>query len=181
MTSRAKQHENTSNEWYTPPEILNPIVECMIRDYGAYLDPYYSDEYKASGLAPEGVVFAPLTERLDLPVWANPPYGRGIGEHVKSLFERAQQTEAPIVALLPANTDTAWFHDYLAYRMQFMRGGLFVRGRISFVDASGKPKPGNTTGSILATWNVILPQNPPPKGPHIYDVVKALAYTRGKP
>lgn len=38
------------------------------------------------------------------------------------------QTGAIVVMLLPARTDTAWFHDYI-YRRAVIR---FVRGRLKF-------------------------------------------------
>lgn len=59
-------------------------------------------------------------------VWMNPPYGRGIGRWVKKAFESA--VDGTVVAcLLPARTDTAWWHDYA------MRGLVrFIRGRLKF-------------------------------------------------
>lgn len=59
-------------------------------------------------------------------VWCNPPYGRGIGEWVKKAFESAK-AGAVVVCLIPARTDTAWWHDYA------MRGEVrFIRGRLKF-------------------------------------------------
>lgn len=58
--------------------------------------------------------------------WMNPPYGRGIGAWVRKAYESAQNG-ATVVCLLPARTDTAWWHDYC------MHGDItFVRGRIKF-------------------------------------------------
>lgn len=58
--------------------------------------------------------------------WMNPPYGRGIGTWVKKAYESAQQG-ATVVCLLPARTDTAWWHDYCA------KGEVeFIRGRLKF-------------------------------------------------
>lgn len=42
-------------------------------------------------------------------VWCNPPYGREIGKWVKACAEYS----GPSVMLLPARTDTRWFHDYI--------------------------------------------------------------------
>ena len=45
--------------------------------------------------------------------WLNPPYGRSIGNWVKKAYDSVQAEEANIVVcLLPARTDTRWFHDY---------------------------------------------------------------------
>ncbi len=58
-------------------------------------------------------------------VWCNPPYGRVIKQWVKKAHE--ESNHASIVMLLPARTDTAWFHDY-AIRHKV----TFIRGRIKF-------------------------------------------------
>lgn len=62
-----------------------------------------------------------------LDAWCNPPYGRQVGQWVKKAYMSAQ-AGALVVMLLPARTDTAWFHDYI-YRRAEIR---FVRGRLKF-------------------------------------------------
>lgn len=57
-------------------------------------------------------------------VWCNPPYGRAIGNWVK----KAAESKATVVMLLPARTDTRWFHDYI-YQKAEVR---FIKGRIKF-------------------------------------------------
>lgn len=59
--------------------------------------------------------------------WMNPPYGRGIGKWIKKAHEEAQEGNT-IVALVPARTDTKWFHDYI-YNQYEIR---FVKGRLKF-------------------------------------------------
>lgn len=58
--------------------------------------------------------------------WCNPPYGRQIGKWV----EKAVKSFATVVMLLPARTDTKWFHDYcLPYgKIEFLRGRLKFGG-----------------------------------------------------
>ncbi len=56
-------------------------------------------------------------------VWCNPPYGRVIKQWVKKAHEESKH--ASIVMLLPARTDTAWFHDYaVRHKVTFIRGRL---------------------------------------------------------
>jgi phage N-6-adenine-methyltransferase len=62
-------------------------------------------------------------------VWCNPPYGRQIKDWVKKAHQ--ESVNAEIVMLLPARTDTAWFHDY-AIRHKV----TFIRGRLKFGDGS---------------------------------------------
>lgn len=57
--------------------------------------------------------------------WMNPPYGREIGKWV----EKAATGGAEIVvALLPARTDTRWWHDYIQDKTEVR----FIRGRLKF-------------------------------------------------
>jgi len=56
-------------------------------------------------------------------VWCNPPYGRQIKDWVKKAHH--ESVNAEIVMLLPARTDTAWFHDYaIRHKVTFIRGRL---------------------------------------------------------
>lgn len=59
--------------------------------------------------------------------WMNPPYGRKIGLWVRKAYETAVSGGGTVVCLLPARTDTAWWHDYA------MKGEVrFIRGRLKF-------------------------------------------------
>ena len=58
--------------------------------------------------------------------WCNPPYGREIGKWV----EKAATSDALVVMLLPARTDTKWFHDWVLPHGKVE----FVRGRLKFGD-----------------------------------------------
>lgn len=60
-------------------------------------------------------------------VWCNPPYGRQISAWVQRASESAEGG-ATVVMLLPARTDTKWFHDYI-YRKAEIR---LLRGRLKF-------------------------------------------------
>lgn len=56
----------------------------------------------------------------------NPPYGRGIDAWVRKAY-LAAQAGATVVCLLPARTDTKWWHDYC------QKGEVtFIRGRLKF-------------------------------------------------
>lgn len=65
-------------------------------------------------------------------VWCNPPYGRQIGKWVER-GAQAAQNGATVVMLLPARTDTRWFHDYI-YNNPLAQI-RFVRGRLKFGEA----------------------------------------------
>ena len=58
--------------------------------------------------------------------WMNPPYGREIIKWMKKAYESSLHG-ATVVCLVPARTDTAWWHDYA------MKGNIeFIRGRLKF-------------------------------------------------
>lgn len=68
-----------------------------------------------------------LRQPWDGTCWCNPPYGRDIGKWVRrALF--ASFGGATVVMLLPARTDTKWFHDYIYKRAEIR----FVKGRLKF-------------------------------------------------
>lgn len=56
--------------------------------------------------------------------WCNPPYGREIGKWV----QKAAESKCIVVMLLPARTDTRWFHDWIYERAEVR----FLRGRLKF-------------------------------------------------
>ena len=59
-------------------------------------------------------------------VWCNPPYGRQIGKWVE---KAANAVESDVVVmLLPARTDTKWFHEYIYNRAEIR----FLKGRLKF-------------------------------------------------
>lgn len=57
----------------------------------------------------------------------NPPYGRNIGLWV----HKAATCGATVVCLLPARTDTRWFHEYIYHKAEIR----FLRGRLKFGDS----------------------------------------------
>lgn len=59
--------------------------------------------------------------------WCNPPYGREIVAWVRKAFF-ASVSGATVVMLLPARTDTLWFHEYI-YKKAEIR---FIKGRLKF-------------------------------------------------
>lgn len=63
----------------------------------------------------------------------NPPYGRQIGIWVKKARDAATQGKATVVCLLPARTDTAWWHDYVMKANEIR----LIRGRLKFGDGKG--------------------------------------------
>jgi len=61
-------------------------------------------------------------------VWLNPPYGKVISEWIQKAYDEAIANEdTTVVLLLPARTDTKWFHNYC------INGEVrFIKGRLKF-------------------------------------------------
>lgn len=63
--------------------------------------------------------------------WMNPPYGREIPKWMAKAYDAACHG-ATVVCLVPARTDTRWWHEYAEKGER-----RFVRGRIKFVGNAG--------------------------------------------
>jgi hypothetical protein len=63
-------------------------------------------------------------------VWLNPPYGRALNKWIEKAYSEGQKPGTTVVCLIPARTDTRYFHDYC------MKGDIsFIKGRLKFGDA----------------------------------------------
>lgn len=109
-----------SNEWETP---LNLFKELNER-YKFTLDPASTDENhkckKYFTQEDDGLKQSWEGET----VFCNPPYGREIGKWVG----KASKEKCLTVMLLPARTDTKWFHDYIYNQAEVH----FLKGRLKF-------------------------------------------------
>jgi phage N-6-adenine-methyltransferase len=66
-------------------------------------------------------------------VFCNPPYGRKIGQWVQKAYSEYVRGAVTIVMLIPARTDTSYFHDYIYGKAEIR----FLRGRLKFEDENG--------------------------------------------
>ena len=73
----------------------------------------------------------------------NPPYGRIIYDWVKKAYDESL-TGCLVVGLLPARTDTKWFHEFIYGKAEIR----FIKGRLKFNEAeSNAPFP-----SMIVIW-----------------------------
>lgn len=83
-------------------------------------------------------------------VYLNPPYGREIYDWCKKAYLEKDKAKV-IVALLPARTDTRWFHEFI-YKKAEIR---FIKGRVHFDESkNAAPFP-----SMIVIWKNILFNN----------------------
>ena len=124
---------SSTDEWPTPRAFFDA---CAVEFGGFDLDPCATAENaKAVNFytrADDG-----LSRVWWGRVWMNPPYGRTIGAWMRKAWQESQRETIEgipdvslVVCLVPARTDTAWWHDYA------MRGTIrFIRGRLRFGNA----------------------------------------------
>lgn len=115
---------SASDEWATP------------RDFFAKLDARWHftlDPCATAGNAVCAQFYTRADDGLAQPwrgtVFLNPPYGRGIGKWVEKACRSALEGDATVVCLLPARTDTSWWHTWI---IPFAAEVRFIRGRLKF-------------------------------------------------
>ena len=66
-------------------------------------------------------------------VFCNPPYGRAIYDWVFKCWREARKPRTTVVMLIPARTDTRYFHEFIYHKAREIR---FIRGRLRFGDGA---------------------------------------------
>lgn len=112
-------------EWATPQDFFDKLNE----EFHFTLDPcadetnhkcdkYFTKEQDGLTKAWDGET-----------VFCNPPYGREIKDWVRKCFTEVHSGGCLCaVMLIPARTDTSWFHDYIYNKAEIR----FIRGRLKF-------------------------------------------------
>ena len=125
-------YSSKTNEWSTPQDFFDELD----KEFNFTLDPCATSEnakcnkyftVEDNGLKQDW--------SKDV-VFMNPPYGREIKYWVQKAFEESLKG-ATVVCLIPARTDTAYWHDYIFGKADDIR---FLRGRLKFGD-SKNPAP----------------------------------------
>ncbi len=132
----AVHFSSRTDDWSTPPDFFAKVEA----EFGPFdLDPCATAENAKAPMYyttwSDG-----LSKKWKGRVWCNPPYGRGIGNWVRRCAfhthlyrenpeEKLIQDGPLAVMLLPARTDTKWWHDYVIPYAAEIR---FIRGRLKF-------------------------------------------------
>lgn len=117
-------------DWATPQQLIQALrtefpftLDACAAPDTAVADEWFSSANESIGPAVWSGV-----------VWVNPPYGRGVDAWIVKAIQEAERG-ATVVMLLPARTDTAWFHELVIPHAAEIR---FLRGRLSFDDGKGR-------------------------------------------
>ncbi len=145
-------NSSTSMKWQTPTEILEALYEA----FGIFdVDPCSPSANRASAPVKASVHYTEADDGLSLPwhgtVFINPPYGRALRMWVaKAEAEVRCGNARTVVALIPARTDTRYWHEHIAGTATV----FFLRGRLTFGSAdAAAPFP-----SALALWGAAAHQ-----------------------
>lgn len=80
-------------------------------------------------------------------VFCNPPYGNELPKWVKKAHDAVKEDNTIVVMLIPARTDTRWFHQYIKYRSEIR----LLKGRVKF-EINGKPKQSAPFPSMIVVF-----------------------------
>jgi|SRR5581483_8694729 len=135
-TNLAACFGSQSTEWATPQDLFDRVNE----EFGPFDLDAAASEYNHKCPAYYDI----LTDALRIEkwngqrIWLNPPYGRDLGKWVAKAEEQAHIYGKRVVLLLPARTDTQWWHKSVADAEQIR----FLKGRLRFEGAeSSAPFP----------------------------------------
>ena len=115
MTINSVLYSSESEVWETPKALFDKLdtefhfdIDVCALPSNAKCTPFFTPEQDGLKQKWEGVC------------WMNPPYGRKIGAWMR----KALESNTTVVCLVPARTDTKWWHDYAmkASEIRFVKG-----------------------------------------------------------
>lgn len=121
-----------SDEWYTPQDLFNQLdsefhfnLDPCATPESAKCERYFTKEQNG------------LTQKWGgSRVFCNPPYSE-ISKWVEKAYRETREDNTLVVMLIPARTDTKYFHNYIYQRSEIR----FVKGRLSFSSKGTAPFP----------------------------------------
>ena len=133
--TRQVMHSSAKDDWRTPLAffkwLCGKIAITADVDWSAPIIPGWPEGHSALDLWPE----------LHGNIYCNPPYGRQLEQWLERGAEACRWYAISVVWLLPARTDTAWFHKYAKNN-----GVWFLKGRLTF---EGAPAPAPFPSMLL--------------------------------
>ena len=138
-------HSSKNMNWCTPQDFFDKLnaefhftLDVAATEKSSKCPKYYTPE--TDGLSQSWIVDSGA-------VFCNPPFGKQIGEWVRKAYEESQRG-TKIVLLIPARTDTKYFHDYIYGKAEIR----FIRGRLKFTDEDGNAKCSAPFPSMLVIY-----------------------------
>ena len=135
-----------NNEWSTPQDFFDKLnwrfgpfdLDPCATPHNTKCDNFYTEAENGLTKSWEGHT-----------VFVNPPYGRGIDKWIKKGYDEAMANpDTVVVMLIPARTDTKYWHDYIMKAERV----YFIKGRLKF---------GSQTNSAPFPSAVVIFRRPP--------------------
>lgn len=117
-----------ANDWRTPREVLDLVG--LLWPKGIDLDPCASPD-PMHHFAIRNVSFEGIGERWKGRTFVNPPFD-ALAEWAKKCRDSHEEEGAEVVLLLPARTDTRYWHSHVAHAQAI----CLWKGRMRFVGAT---------------------------------------------
>ena len=132
-----------TDNWATPQDFFDNLNE----EFHFTLDPCANEENHKCNLFYTKEQDGLTKDWGGHVVFCNPPYGKEIADWVRYSYEQSQKPNTTVVMLIPARTDTRYFHDYIYGKAEIR----FIKGRLKFGDA--------TTGAPFPSMVVVYRKN----------------------
>ena len=117
---------SNSNEWATPQKLFDELneefhftLDPCADEFNHKCDKFYTKEQNGLRQSWNGEI-----------VFCNPPYGKELPKWVEKCYNEHIEHNITVVMLIPARTDTSYFHDYIYHNSEIR----FIRGRLKFSD-----------------------------------------------
>jgi len=138
-------NSSISHSWQTPQHLLNSLYQVFSID----LDPCSPTRNKRTAPVCSKMYYTQDDDGLALPwfgtVFLNPPYGNNLKLWIEKAKKEVETGNAETaIALIPARTDTLWWHNYIASYAHI----IFLKGRLRF----GNSKQSAPFPSALIIW-----------------------------
>ena len=127
--NRKLMFSSNTDEWSTPQNVFDELnaefhftLDPCADEHNHKCKKYYTKEEN-------GLHYCWIGET----VFCNPPYGKTIGEWVCKCYCEFTEFGTTCVMLIPARTDTKWFHEYI-----YNKKGVeirFIKGILKFGDS----------------------------------------------
>ncbi len=136
MANFDEKFESNNQDWETPQDLFDTLnsefkfdTDLAATDKNKKCMAYYSISEDALKRQWKGVC------------WLNPPYGSKdykLKDWVKKSWQESKKDGCIVVLLIPARTNTGWWHDYCMHASEIR----FIKGRPKFNNSDhGLPQP----------------------------------------
>jgi site-specific DNA-methyltransferase (adenine-specific) len=140
--------KSTSVEWGTPLSLFESLdaefrfgADMCASESNALCEIFVDKEEDCLSFEWEWAADLPHSFAL----WMNPPWGRKIGRFIQKAYEQSKKQRAVVVCLLPANTDTKWWRDWV-WKASEVR---LITGRLRFECSDGRTGPCPTGACVV--------------------------------